>query len=195
MKPRVLLDCDGILSAFIPGALRIVNAMLGTSHVSADVTEFDFCAALGLAPDIAASVKRAIGATHGFCAALEVLPGAIDGVRLLREVADVYVVTSPWNSNPTWMSEREAWLARHFGIAHAKVIHTSAKYVCAGDFLVDDKTSTLVSWRKAHPTGIAVRWATDHNWRDDWNGESTCSWRELIALVVRRAETTTGAAP
>lgn len=182
-KLRVLLDCDGVLSDFIRGALRVVNDILDTHYVPTDVTAFDFCASLGLSPQDAARVKRAIGSTQYFAASLDVFPDAVDGVRRLREIADVYIVTSPWNSNWTWMSEREAWLARHFDIHHANVVHTSAKHVCTGDFLVDDKTETLERWQAAHPRGRAVQWVTPHNRRDGWIGAGAATWGDLISLV------------
>ena len=180
---RALVDVDGVLANFVGGALAIVNNMLGTRYVSEEVTGFDFCAALGLPRDVAAAVKRAIGATRGFAAELDVLPGAIEGMSRLQRIAEVYIVTSPWNSNATWTHEREAWLHKHFGIAHSRVIHTSAKHICAGDLLVDDKTETCAAWRSAHPRGVAVQWRTAHNRRDAWDGLSTGDWDGLLDIV------------
>ena len=182
-RPRVLLDVDGVLADFIGGALQIVNDLFGTAHVREDVTQFDIAASLGLTAEQGAVMKRAIGAMPRFAGALRVLDGAVEAVRQLHQIAEIYIVTSPWNSNPTWCHDREAWLDRHFGILHARVIHTSAKHLVAGDILVDDKTSTLEQWRAAHPIGIAVQWATPHNRCDAWDGASTSSWDELIAIV------------
>jgi 5'(3')-deoxyribonucleotidase len=178
-----LLDVDGVLADFIGGALQIVNDLFGTAHVREDVTQFDIAASLGLTAEQGAVMKRAIGAMPRFAGALRVLDGAVEAVRQLHQIAEIYIVTSPWNSNPTWCHDREAWLDRHFGILHARVIHTSAKHLVAGDILVDDKTSTLEQWRAAHPIGIAVQWATPHNRCDAWDGASTSSWDELIAIV------------
>jgi 5'(3')-deoxyribonucleotidase len=182
-RPRVLLDCDGVLSDFIGSVLALTNELLGTSYRPEDVTEFDFMRALGLPPDTAAAVKRRIGTAPGFAAALAVYPGAVDGVAKLGKHAEIYVVTSPWNSNPTWCHDREAWLERNFGVPHNRVIHTSAKRLIAGDVLVDDKTATCDAWRAAWPRGIAVRWETLHNHRDAWTGPSMASWVELLEVV------------
>lgn len=182
-RARVLLDCDGVLSDFIGGALATINELYATAFTREQVTEFDFTKSLGMTPAAAAACKRAIGSAAGFARHLDVYPGAVDGVRKLREVADVYVVTSPWNSNPTWCHDREWWLERHFEIPHAHVIHASAKHLVTGDVLVDDKTSTCAAWASAWPAGIAVQWATPHNRRDAWLGESTSSWNDLMALV------------
>jgi 5'(3')-deoxyribonucleotidase len=161
----------------------MLNELYDTSFRREQVTEFDFTKALSMSPPAAAAAKRAIGAASGFARHLDVYPGAIDGVRRLQQIAEVYIVTSPWNSNPTWCHDREAWLERHFGIPHARVIHTSAKHLIAGDVLVDDKTSTCDQWRAAWPSGVAVLWSTLHNRRDLWDGPCTSDWDHLIEIV------------
>lgn len=181
--PRVLLDVDGVLADFIGGILPMLNEMLGTDYQREHITQFDFCASLGLRPDVGAAVKRRIGAARGLAATLEVLPGAIEGVGRLSAIAEIYVVTSPWNSNETWVFEREQWLLKNFGIGHNRVVHASAKHLIVGDMLVDDKTSTLVSWQKHHPNGTPVLWATPHNRLDGWNGDEAYSWDYIVNLV------------
>lgn len=182
-KPRVLLDCDGVLADFIGGVMPIINSLLGTSYTPADVTEFSFAEALGMTPEQGAAVKRAIGAAPRLSAGLAVYPGAIDGVRRLREIADVHIVTSSWDSNETWEFDRKAWFKRHFGIDHHGITFTAEKHRVTGDVLVDDKTSTCEAWRAAWPQGVAVLWATPHNRRDLWDGQCTSDWDRLIDIV------------
>jgi 5'(3')-deoxyribonucleotidase len=181
---RVLLDSDGVLSNFVGAWLSLINAQRGTSFVLEDVTGWDVCASLGITDATErAATKRLIADCPNFAQKHDVLPGAIDGVRRLREIAEVYIVTSPWNSHPTWTSDREAWLKKHFGFPHSHVVHTSAKHLVCGDVLVDDKTDTCEAWREAWPHGIAVQWETPHNRLDVWRGDSTCNWDYLINLV------------
>lgn len=182
-KPRVLVDCDGVLADFIGGALATINERCGTSYTREQVTEFNFTRSLGMTPQQAAATKRIIGNAERFALNLDVYPGAVDGVRRLREIASVHIVTSPWNSNPTWTHDREAWLLRHFGIQHGEVTHTSAKDGVFGHVLIDDKTSTCEEWRAAWPNGVAVLWSTPHNRRDLWDGPSTSDWDHLIEIV------------
>lgn len=179
---RVLLDVDGVLADFTRGALAILRSQLGLEFTREQITHFDIAASLGLTPAQAAAFKRALGNTDGFARKLEPCLDAIAGFAKLAAVADVYIVTSPWNSNPTWTHDREWWLREHFGIAHRRVIHTSAKHVCVGDVLVDDKTSTLIEWNRERG-GEAIQWATPHNRLDGWSGRSTCSWDELVEWV------------
>jgi 5'(3')-deoxyribonucleotidase len=185
-RVRVLLDCDGVLADFVGAALVIINNLFDTSHTPADVWQFDIAASLGLSKEQGAAMKRGIGGAPRLSASLAVLPGSVNGVSRLRSIADVYIVTSSWDSNETWEFDRKAWLRRHFGIGHHEIVFTAAKHVCVGDFLVDDRTETLVEWQAAHPCGIAVQWQTPHNRRDAWSGISTSSWDELLALVGER---------
>ena len=182
MKPVVLLDCDGVLADFVGAFLGVVGAQLGRWHKPHEVTSFGIANSLDLSKEefdlCAVEVEQ-----PGFCAHLNAYPGARCGVSRLREIAEVYIVTSPWNSNPTWTHDREAWLDRHFAIPHSHVVHTGAKHIVSGDFLVDDKTETCAKWQAAHPNGIAVQWQTPHNRRDAWTGRSTRSWDELCAWI------------
>lgn len=181
---RVLLDCDGVLSDFVGGWLKLINAQHGTSFVLDDVTGWDVCESLGIpAGPQRSATKKLIADCPNFAQKHDVLPGALDGVGRLREIADVYIVTSPWNSHPTWTHDREAWLKKHFDFPHSRVVHTGAKHLVCGDMLVDDKTDTCDAWRAAWPNGVAVQWSTPHNRRDMWDGPSTSDWDFLIDLV------------
>lgn len=188
MRPLVLLDVDGVLAQFMPAALAMINDLLGASYVIEDVTEFSFAHALKLTPEQAAAVKRMIGSSARLADRLQVYPGARDGVHRLREVAEIHIVTSSWDSNETWEFDRKKWLRRNFDIGHHDITFTAAKHLVRGDVLVDDKTSTCEEWRAAWPAGVTVRWNTPHNRRDTWRGVRTESWDELIEIVkaVRR---------
>lgn len=179
---RILLDCDGVLADFIGPVLELVREHTGREHARADVTGFGFAAALKLSADENRIVTDAISNRAGWWSSLPVLPGAREGVARLRELGEVYIVTSPWNSCATWLHEREAWLKKHFDIPHSRVLAGSAKHLVAGQWFVDDKTSTLHDWQSEND-GVAVQWATPHNRRDGWLGPSTSSWEQLTAWV------------
>ena len=187
-RPIVLLDCDGVLADFIGGLLPVIRDITGRTFVREQVTRFDFVTSLGLSREEGAAIKRWLGDARGWCESLAVYPGAVDGVCALREVADVYIVTSPWNSCATWTHEREAWLRRNFDISHANVLHASAKHLVRGDVFVDDKTEAVVAWQAANPDGAAMRWLTPHNWRDEYAGSSTQDWGVVRSLALGALE-------
>lgn len=191
MKRTVLLDCDGVLADFIGGVCRTLADLGHPQHEPHHVTEFDFCKSLKLETDVARAVKQRISGEPGWWLNLEPFPSARLGVAELREVADVYVVTSPWNSHRNWLWEREAWLKKHFDIPHSHVIAASAKHLVAGDMLVDDKTEAVERWDREQAcvyreidgtlrTTFGVQWETPHNRNDGWRGRSTRSWSQLL---------------
>lgn len=94
---------------------------------------------------------------------LKPLPGALEGMRRLREVADVYLVTSHLRSAPTWVHDRDKWLEEHFEISGKKIIHTSAKYIFGGAALIDDKPENVKLWQEEHPNARGILWDQPYN--------------------------------
>lgn len=158
MRYRVLLDVDGVLCDFLRPAVTVMNRLLGTAVAVEQMKSwhlfdaFDFTVSKEMQDACYDEWKK-----PGWCRALPVYPEAIEGVGRLQEIADVFIVTSPMNG-PTWVHEREGWLQSHFGFSRKNIVHTDAKFVCAGDILVDDKTENCAAWSRCHPDGIGVRW-------------------------------------
>jgi hypothetical protein len=186
-KLLIALDCDGLLSNFTAGALKIVEEVTGRRYEEVDVGEFDFTKALGLSMDEAVTVKKMIGARQGFAASLAPYPQARQGVRRLRELGEVICVTSPWDSNEWWRAEREAWLALHFGID--RVHHEEDKSGCEADVFVDDRSKHVRAWIQAWPGRAAVFWRTPHNTAEavPWGAHSTGSWEALYEIAREAA--------
>ena len=185
-KLQIALDCDGVLSDFTQGALHVVEEITGRRYEPTDVGEFDFTKALGLSTDEAHAVKAVIGGRRGFAAALAPYPLAKEGVHRLRELGDVFCVTSPWDSNPWWRAEREAWLALHFGID--RVYHAEDKSGYPADVFVDDRSKHVRAWSSAWPGRAAVLWRTLHNTNEavPVGAHSISSW-EALYQVAREA--------
>jgi hypothetical protein len=184
---KIALDSDGLLSNFTAGALKIVEEVTGRHYEEADVGEFDFTKAIGLSVDEAVAVKKAIGARKGFAASLMPYPQARQGVRRLRELGDVFCVTSPWDSNPWWRAERESWLALHFGIDVVR--HEEDKTGCEADVFVDDRSKHVRAWLAAWPGRCAVLWRTLHNANEDLpvGAHVTSSWDALYQIAMEVA--------
>lgn len=159
-RPRVLLDVDGVLADFLEASLTVIKNLSGKTYTIDDFKTWDLFETVPRAFEqpFYDAVNR-----PGWCRALQVYPGAIEGVRALRQVSDLYVVTSPLNHVPTWTHEREAWLHEHFGIPHKQVVHTSAKYLCLGDLLIDDRPANIEKWEAEHPNGRGLLWDQPYN--------------------------------
>ena len=75
---------------------------------------------------------------------MDPMPGALDAVRQLSAVFDVFILsTSPW-SNPTALPGKLAWIKRFFGgdesnPFYKQVVFTHRKDLNVGDFLIDDR--------------------------------------------------------
>ena len=181
MKPRVLLDVDGVLADFHTPCIELINQFGGTNHKVEDFDDWDIFNALKTPEDVKARVYEEMN-KPGWCTNIKFYPGCQEGVAKLREIANVYVVTSPMKGE-TWTRERDRWLARHFNFTTKQIIHASAKYVCAGDFLIDDKIDNLVKWKKHNPNGHPIRWVMAHLASHEWPGEQTNDWDRLCVWV------------
>lgn len=179
-KPRALLDCDGVVCNFLTPALGILNRLTGLSRTEAELREWDI---LTLYP---AGHKEAFFNEcnqPGFCASLPLLPNAVEFVTELRQVAEVFIVTSPMNTNPTWVWEREQWLGKHFGFTSKQIVHTSAKHLCVGDVLIDDHPGNIEAWELAHgPKGTGLLWDAPYN-RESKTGRRVSSSTDVVDFL------------
>lgn len=180
---KIALDADGVLCDFTSAMLRVVEEVTGRRYSVADVNQWDFARALGLSANENRAVREIIGTRRGFCAQLAPYPFARQGVRRLRALGEVFCVTSPWDESPWWQSEREAWLALHFGID--RVHHAADKSGFEADVFVDDKASHVRAWSRRWPGRIAVFWRGPHNSADPLpaGAHSLASWDALYEVA------------
>lgn len=76
---------------------------------------------------------------EGFFLNLKPLEGAIESVNKLREVFDVYILTSPSYKNPLCYTEKRIWIENHFDLDFCqKLIISPNKNLLMGDYLIDD---------------------------------------------------------
>ncbi len=188
---QIALDADGLLRNFTVGALLVIEEVTGKKFTLADVTAFNFTKAVGLSEVEAAKVMKAISNRKGFVTSLPPYPEARQGVRRLRELGDVFCVTTPWDGpsgkNPWWCDESESWLALHFGID--VVHHANDKSGYEADMFVDDKSSHVRDWLGRWPNRTAVFWRTPHNTSEavPFGAHSTGSWEALYAIAHETA--------
>ena len=163
--PRVLLDVDGVLADFVATYLEALALVTNRRRYAAEITTWSFKDALGLSKEVEGKVNAQL-AKEGVASAMPVYSGAVKGVKSLTGVAEVYFVTSPFNS-PTWTYDREKWLLKHFGEEMSRrVVHTSQKHLVKGDVFVDDKTANVRRWAKEWPLGTPVLWNQPYNQSD-----------------------------
>lgn len=181
MRKRLLCDVDGVIADFTGFYLKLVENVSGCVYAREQVRRWSMKDSLGLPDWVEQDVNRLIH-EPGSGLKIEAYPEAVEAVRSLSAAYDLYFVTSPFATAPTWVHDREQWLAKHFGRDLAKkVVHTDRKYLIAGDALVDDKPSHVEEWSSAHPAGVAVLWNTPANAESSVTPTifRTSSWRRL----------------
>lgn len=189
VRPRVLLDVDGVCADTVGAIMPHVNRILATDYDHRDVTTYKIEQAFNLNADQQVALRMA-WCTRGFCQTIPVYPGVGVGVEALQAVSDVYAVTAPFGGNETWTHERDHWLYNHLSLTQHKIIHTSAKYTVDGDFLIEDNMDNLKAWLEAHPDGVGILWDQPYNQdpighRAHPRVHRVSSWPEVIDLVKR----------
>lgn len=179
-KPTFLLDVDGVCadfcSAFLDAALRVT----GKRFTEDDVEDYDF-RSLGLSQVEEEMVFDAMK-EPGLCSKILPYEGTTWGTDRLAEMCDLHVVTSPFESK-TWCSERERWIHLYIGEDRHNVTFTHRKRDIRGDFLLDDKASTVRAWAKKNPMGVAMLWHRPWNWEGGYPGVLVSTWDQVIEVV------------
>lgn len=194
-RPVILLDADGVLCDLVTPLVEEANALVNKTMFKAmgeilpdadtrlligskpirpdDVTEYDIAKAFpGLTPaQVYAPLYR-----QGFCRSLKPYHGAVEAVRRLQELGEVYCVTKPTKS-PYWKNEREEWLQAVVGIPEDHVIFCHDKGMIRGDVLVDDNPEFVEAWWNA-----GLMDDTEKNpflWDRPYNRKSTFGWMRV----------------
>lgn len=197
MKPVILLDCDGPLSNFTKAYLKVVTAETGfpcrvenvdrwaihTTEVFRLAAEFKGITVQELKSKVEKHIVR-----QSFCTDIEVQKEAQAAVEELRSIGEVFVVTSPWDSSPTWMYERLHWCNHHFGISRGNVIQAGTKHLIRGDVFVDDKVSHVRDWQEAWPKGVGVLFSMHHNHLEDSKGIQRGGWELTLEAAKKAAQ-------
>lgn len=187
-KPRILVDCDGVMAHFINGFLAAANKVAKTNYTEKDIVQWEMLELPGLKEkekEIFDLIKE-----PGWARNLAVYPGAQEGIRMLSELGDVYVVTSPIIGH-TFLYDRIQWLWDHFQIPYKRIIFAYAKHLVEGDFLIDDKPSNVTDWIDAGTINRrGILWAHPYNEKDDISKYRdtksvirTRSWSDVAEII------------
>ncbi len=186
-KPRLGMDVDGVLADLLSPCLRVAGEMLGRTIWPDDLQSWEIGDLFTDPADVERLWDRM--GEPGVCANLEPYPGAVEGMRALSEVADVYVVTSYLHNGKQWVHERDGWVMQHFGIPRSKMVHTRAKHIFSGAMLVDDKPANVADWALENPHGVPVLWLMPYNDKHQFPDGirdhvlRTRSWPELARVA------------
>lgn len=185
-RQSVLLDVDGVLAGFVESALDILHDITGRRYPPSVVTHWDVFDSIQERAHQQVVYQRM--KARGGCLSIPVIDGAKEGVARLREIADVTILTSPFNGSETWMHEREKWLEEHFNIDHRDVIHADKKFRVHGDIFIDDKPAHLYAWNQYWDgEELAVLWDSPRSASELVPFRRVKTWNEVIDLVRSRS--------
>tara|TARA_Y100000034_G_scaffold90352_1_gene108841 strand:- start:220 stop:792 length:573 start_codon:yes stop_codon:yes gene_type:complete len=164
MIDRIFCDVDGVLADFVGGVLKLFP---DSSATHTDITEWNISNCLGVPND---EVWRRVNAEGiEFWGHLDPIPGALQFVRGLEEIAPVTFATTP-SRQPHSAAGKLGWLQYHFGTKRTdgNVVLTSQKHLLArpDTALVDDKPENVGQFLEADDV-CAVLFA------QPWNGTIT----------------------
>lgn len=181
-KPTVLLDCDGVLADFTSLALSLIEEETGIVYRPEEIPRWDVFESLGH-PELWEEFEKK-ASVPGLCAGMDLIPGSLSGVNLLKKHCEIYIVTAPVDAMP-WMYERAHWIEENFDIPRHNVIFAHAKHCVKGDIFVDDKPDNVTKWAEKNPKGLAVLWEHPYNTHVALpNGIiRTSDWKELDQLA------------
>lgn len=187
-RPTVGVDVDDVLADFTLDALRRLNKLRGTAFVLNDVSTWDPFDSLPPEHQQDRDLIYSDMKQEGACFSLPVVPGSKEGMKALREIADVVIITHPFKHAKTWVHERELWLDHHFDIHRDDIFSCKKKFLVDVDVFLDDKPENVVQWR-AHRRSIqGLIWATPMNRNERGHVSRVNSWSSVVRYVdaVRR---------
>jgi len=158
VKPIFLIDVDEVLVDFAGPAVKVLSDILGEPWTFDCMLPGAWDMFAGLSPEQKARVAEVIEDPIWYNS-LEPYPGAQEAIDRLREVSDVYVVTSAMS----WAADRIGWLKYHFGFDKDHLVFTKAKHLVGGEFFLDDHPGQVQRWQQNHPMGHGMLWSSVNN--------------------------------
>lgn len=181
-RKTVWVDVDEVMADFQGAVFPIIHEVTGRK-MSKDDFDGTFWDMFSLITEDERKQVFAECSRPGFCANLEPVPGAREGLAELRKYADVYAVTAHFSSQ-TWVYERDWWLQRHMGFSRTDITHTSAKHLVKTDACLDDKPENVTKWHKAHPNGLAMLWPIPNTRKMPLDHYRVADWDDVVRRVV-----------
>ena len=188
----VLVDVDGVVSNFQKAFVATARRVLKRDFDPALINRYwDLASAMELTEEEHSRIYNEGINLPGFALSLEPMPGSLEALAELVNVADVYFVTSPVWSSHTWQWEREEWLKQHLG-RHIgnKVINTSQKHMISGDILIEDRVENAARWMEWAPKrgqleAKAMIYARPYNEKTEFQRFS--DWDDVFKQVRERS--------
>ena len=181
---RLFLDLDNVITDYSYSAIEWFNEELShpkykgkypTDLEPKDVKDYSIWKNYHLSKQIGKPLMEEMHNTPGFFAELDPIPGAINAVRKLNQIYEIFIATKP-QINELCIVEKMEWLNVHMPYIHEeRVIFLQNKSVLYGDILVDDYWKHLFQFE-----GRGILFMQPYNAdRFDQFGYYVAGWVEL----------------
>ncbi|WP_093025930.1 5' nucleotidase, NT5C type [Pustulibacterium marinum] len=172
MKKTVAVDMDGVLADVENHFLNLYNQNFGTKLTYEDIKGKPEREAF---PDPGVVMKFA--STPGFFRTVPVMKDAVEGLKKLCDIFDVYVVSSAMEF-PQFLEEKYDWLAEHFPFIHwKKIVLCGDKKIVNTDFMIDDHCKNLDFFK-----GTPILFSAFHNIDVD-KYVRVDNWKDVVSLL------------
>lgn len=148
-----------------------------------DNTLVDFRSAIPrVEPDLLAKFPEDLDDIPGIFALMDPMPGAIEAVKELAPLFDVYVLsTAPW-ANPSAWHDKVQWIKKYFGAGeespfYKRLILSHHKHLNRGEFLVDDRPHRNGAQRFHEGGGEVIHFGAHGDYK---------TWPEVVAYLKTR---------
>ncbi len=140
MPERILVDQDGVLADFENGFLNAWKQKFPERPFVPIEERKTFSIRRDYPEEYSEDIYK-IYTAKGFIENLPLIPGAIEAIRQMQKAGHfIKICTSPLSRYDNCVTEKFAWVERHFGIEWTKnIIIAKDKTQIRGDFLIDDK--------------------------------------------------------
>jgi 5'-nucleotidase len=180
----VLLDMDGVLVDWDAG-FRAEWQKFGHKDSDIDRTTSYFMEDC-VAPELRGAALAVINQPH-FFRDLPPMPGAVEAVREMLEAGfDLYICTSPLDTNPTCCQDKLEWVRKYLGdlMPMTKVVMSRDKTLMIGDVLIDDKPEV-----KGKMSGVWEHIIFDAPYNKEVQGDrlrmdTWTEWRRVLAQLI-----------
>jgi 5'(3')-deoxyribonucleotidase len=181
-RKRLLIDVDDVLAEFTNAALDALHRLTNRRRTRADFDVWDWMFTCLTEEERAPLIEELN--QQGFCKTLQPIPGAIEGVKHLRTIVDIFPVTAHFPT-PTWVHDRDEWLYRVFGFDRKQIVYTGSKFLVKGDAFLDDNPDHVVAWKREYPEGMPMLWHVPNTESAGLHEFRVRSWPEVIDRVER----------
>jgi len=145
-KKIIYVDVDGVMSDTLTGIIDGYNRIMGTNRRPEEVYRWHFYRCFGHTEEEGFEILTKIFSKKGFWLNLEPKPDAAEVLRLLNEKYQVYICTAPFPCK-NCIPEKIQWLNKYFPfITNEQMIFITAKGLLKGDYMIDDRPSSLRSF-------------------------------------------------